>query len=86
MADLTKLPYAGWLEKTLGLLIKGEPVKAICLLTKTNTGEVVMDYHECTTEDFMLFSGMLQQESLIETLKIRGLIPEEEDNEQEEVS
>lgn len=86
MADLTKLPYAGWLEKTLGMLIRGEPVEAICLLTRTNTGDVAMDCHECATEDLMLFSGLLQQEALIETLKIRGLIPEEEDDEQEEVS
>ena len=86
MADLTELPYARWLEKTLGLLIKGEPVEAICMLTKTSTGEVAMDYHECTMEDFMLFSGLLQQEALIETLKIRGLVPEEENDEQEEVS
>ena len=86
MADLTELPYARWLEKTLGRLIQGEPVEAICMITKTNTGEVAMDCHECTMEDFMLFSGLLQQEALIETLKIRGLVPEEEDDEQEEVS
>ena len=81
MPDLTELPYAGWLEKTLGQLVKGEPVGAICMLTKTNTGEVAMDCHECTVEDFMLFSGLLQQEALIETLKFRGLVSEEEDDE-----
>lgn len=86
MPELTELPYAGWLEKTLGLLIKGEPVEAICMLIRTNTGKVAMDCHECTVEDFMLFSGLMQQEALIETLKIRGLVPEEEDDEQEEVS
>ena len=81
MPDLTELPYAGWLEEALGQLIQGEPVEAICMLTRTNTGGVAMDCHECTTEDFMLFSGLLQQEALIETLKIRGLVSEEEDNE-----
>ena len=80
MADLTELPYAGWLESALRQLIQGEPVEAICMLTRTNTGEVAMDYHNCTMEDFTLFSGLLQQEALIETLKIRGLVPEEEDD------
>lgn len=86
MADLTELPYVGWLENALRQLIQGEPVETICISTKTKTGAVAIDYYGCSTEDFMLFSGLLQQEALIETLKIRGLVPEEEDDEQEEVS
>ena len=63
-----------------------EPIENICILTKFDSGDVSARTYECTTGDYLLFSGLLQQEALIATLKDRGLVSEDEEDGQEEMS
>ena len=65
-----------------------EPIEDICILTKFDNGEVSARTYECTTGDYLLFAGLLQQEALITTLKDRGLVSEDEEDygQEEELS
>ena len=89
--DLNNLPYAQWLEESLHNFI-GKPVESICILTKFKNGEVANGYYNCSVSDKLLYAGFIQQDAMIDTLRINGLVlteTTEEDNyddEQEELS
>lgn len=91
MENLNTLPYAEWLEKSLRNFV-GKPVKAICILTKFKDDELGTGYFDCSVADKLLFSGILQQDAMLDTLKNNGYLEEDEedledeDNEQEEMS
>ena len=85
MSAFNEIHWASWLEEQLREMIT-EPIENICILTKFDSGDVSARTYECTTGDYLLFSGLLQQEALIATLKDRGLVSEDEEDGQEEMS
>ena len=78
--DRSTLPYTKWLEEAVAGII-GMPVESICILTKYKDGSVQTGYYECSVADQMLFAGYLNQDAMIETLKINGMIKREEGEE-----
>lgn len=82
MSDLNKLPYAEWLEKSLQNIVD-KPVRAICILTKFEGDDIGTGYFDCGVADKILFSGFLQQDAMLDTLKNNGYLEEEEEDEEE---
>ena len=73
MSDLKKLPYAEWLEQSLRNII-GLPIQSICLLTKTESGEVGTGYYECSSLDKLLFASYLNHDAVTDT--VNGVLVE----------
>lgn len=86
MKDLNKLPYAEWLEQSLQNIV-GKPVQSICIMTRfaeedEETGDTVgSGYWHCSVADKLVFAGFLQQDAMLDTMKVNGYIPDDEDNE-----
>lgn len=86
---LNDLPYAEWLEQSLRNIID-KPVEAICIMTKVASDdkelgdEIGAGYWNCTVADKLLFTGFLQQDAMIDTMKANGYIPDDEDEEDPE--
>ena len=78
--DLSTLPYTKWLEEAVTGIV-GMPVESICILTKYKDGSVQTGYYECEVSDQLLFAGYLNQDAMIETLRINGLIKREDGEE-----
>lgn len=80
MADdvnLTKLPWAAWLEEALQWLCR-QDVRCIALVTILADGSPAINYYKCTIDDQYLM-GM----SLIEDGIFRRMKANQEDQEQE---
>lgn len=75
--DLSALPYTKWLEEAVAGII-GAPVDSICILTKYKDGSVQTGYYNASVHDQLLFAGFLNQDAMIETLKVNGLVQREE--------
>lgn len=78
--DLSTLPYTKWLEEAVAGII-GMPVESICILTKYKDGSVQTGYYKTSVSDQLLFAGYINQDAMIETLKVNGQIPREEGEE-----
>lgn len=87
MSNLNNLPYAKWLEDSLRNLMTMN-IEAICICTKTEDGGVGTGYWNTSMADKLIFSGIIQQDAMIETLRENGMVPmyteDEDDYEQEE--
>lgn len=81
--DLSALPYTKWLEEAVAGII-GMPVESICIMTKYKDGSVMSGYYKCSVNDQLLFAGTLNQDAMIETLKINGLVQSEGNTEVDE--
>ena len=80
MEEINSLPYAEWLEKSLRNLMTMS-IDAICICTKTETGEVGTGYWNTTMGDKLVFAGLIQQDAMLETLRENEYIdPEEEED------
>lgn len=75
--DLSTLPYTKWLEEAVAGII-GMPVESICILTKYTDGSVQTGYYKCSVNDQLLFAGFINQDAMIETLKVNGQIKRDE--------
>lgn len=89
MKDLNKLPYAEWLEQSLQNIV-GKPVQAICIMTKfanTEEGEddIGTGYYNCSVADKLVFAGFLQQDAMLDAMKVNGYIPDDDEIQEEEV-
>ena len=78
--DLSTLPYTKWLEEAVAGII-GMPVESICILTKYKDGSVQTGYYKCSVSDQLLFAGFINQDAMIETLKVNGQIQRDEGEE-----
>ena len=83
---LNELPYAPWLEKALQELINF-PVKGICLVATTETGEVYNNYYQVSMLDKLAIAGVIQQDATFDALAANGVVEyiddeTEENNEQ----
>lgn len=57
--------YHKWLTETLtNLEADSENIGKMMLISVTNDGEVIIDYHNCSTTDFALTAGALLKESI----------------------
>ena len=83
MVDLNKLPYAEWLEQSLQNII-GKPVRSICIMTKFDDDEIGTGYYDCSVADKLLFAGFLQQDAMLDTMRVNGYIADDEDDENTE--
>lgn len=88
MKDLNKLPYATWLEQSLQNII-GKPVQAICIMTKFSDSkedgdDIGTGYYNCSVADKLVFAGLLQQDAMLDAMKVNGYIPDDEDDSEEE--
>ena len=88
MKDLNKLPYAEWLEQSLQNIV-GKPVQAICIMTKfadveDGADDIGTGYYNCSVADKLVFAGFLQQDAMLDTMKVNGYIPDDDDEIQEE--
>lgn len=66
MSNISKLPYAQWLEETLQEMVT-LPLDAICITARLPDGAIYRSYHNCTINDQILFSGHIQMDALIHT-------------------
>lgn len=83
MEDLTTLPYAEWLEKSLQSFV-GKPMKAICILTKYDNDEIGTGYWNASVADKTLFAGILQQDAMLDTLRNNGYLEEDDEEDLED--
>ena len=81
--DITKMPYAKWLEQTLHD-ISSFPVKGIALLVCTDSGDSYTNYYNVSMADKLIMAGLIQQDSTLDMLAANGLIRYEDDEETEE--
>lgn len=81
MTDLNKLPYAKWLEECLHNIVD-MPVESICILTKYEGGALGTQYYECSVSDKLLYAGYLQQDAMLDTMRINGYLVDEDDEEE----
>lgn len=81
--DITKMPYAKWLEQTLHD-ISSFPVKGIALLVCTDSGDSYTNYYNVSMADKLIMAGLIQQDSTLDMLAANGLIQYEDDEEIEE--
>lgn len=89
MNNLNNLPYAEWLEQSLRNIV-GKPVEAICIMTRfadtdDENGDMVgSGYWHCSVSDKLVFAGFLQQDAMLDTMKVNGYIPDDDEDETEE--
>lgn len=82
--DITTKPYAKWLEATLQETLK-MPIKSIGFVAKLNDGAVFTSYSdECSMMDKLQFSGIIQQDAMIDMMEANGIITTEEDDDTED--
>ena len=72
-ANITKMPYAKWLEQTLHD-ISSLPVKGIALLVCTDSGDSYTNYYNVSMSDKLIMTGLIQQDSTIDMLAVNGFI------------
>ena len=82
-ANITKMPYAKWLEQTLHDM-SSFPVKGIALLVCTDSGDSYTNYYNVSMADKLIMAGLIQQDSTLDMLAANGLIQYEDDEETEE--
>lgn len=71
--DLSKIPYAEWLEQALHELLTF-PAKGICIHAITPQGTIYYNHHGLHSGDKVLIAAALQQDAMIDVLKANGHI------------
>lgn len=71
--DITKMPYATWLEKNLLELIK-LPVRSITICATTNNGDVYREYYNTSMADKLITAGIIQQDAMLDSMAANGII------------
>lgn len=78
--DITKLPYAEWLEDALKSM-SALPLRTIAILGVTENGDMYNDYYNANVGDKIMISGFVQQDAMYESLKASGYITDDDDEE-----
>lgn len=79
--DITKMPYASWLEQALRD-ISEHPLQGIVLAGIDEGGDVYTNYYELSMAAKILIAGIINQDAMLDTLINSGYI--ENDDEEEE--
>ncbi len=77
MNDITTKAYASFLEQTLQEMAT-LPVEGICIITKLSGGAAFTSYFNSTSMDKITYAGLIQQDAMIETLRINKMLNGEE--------
>lgn len=78
--DITSMPYAKWLEGTLRELTN-LPTRSICVAAITNDGDQYIDYYNASIPDMLVFSGLINQDAMMNALEANGVIEYTDDEE-----
>lgn len=78
--DITKMPYASWLEQALRD-ISEHPLQGIVLAGVLEDGDVYTNYYELPMAAKVLIAGIINQDAMMDTLINSGYI--EDDGEEE---
>ena len=88
--NLNNLPYAEWLEQSLQNMV-GKPVQAICIMTKFANDDpelgddIGTGYWNASVADKLMFAGFIQQDAMLDTMKMNGYLPDDEEDDQEDL-
>ena len=66
--DVSRLPYAQWLEDTLRDLVESKP-KCICIAAIMPDQTVGTAYYDCTTQDKAIFAHNIQVDITMDVIK-----------------
>lgn len=80
--DITKLPYAQWLEEALKNM-SALPLRTIAVLGITENGDICTHYYNASVSDKIMISGFVQQDAMFESLKASGYIKDDDEDEEE---
>ena len=81
--DITKMPYAEWLEEALKR-ISMLPMRTLVILGIDEQGDTHVDTYGASMGDKLLLSGLIQQDAMLDTLEANGIIKSEDDYEEDE--
>lgn len=81
--DITQMPYARWIENTLRDIMDFN-INGIALAAIAETGETYISYYNMNMVDKLTIAGLIQQDSMMDSLKANGFISYEEDEENED--
>jgi len=74
--DITKLPYAPWLEDAIRTLTENN-VEAICIAIKKPDGYTMTGYWNSHTQDKAMFASAIQSDIVLDIVKQNaGIIKE----------
>ena len=66
--DISKIPYAAWLEESLRVLIESGSER-ICIAGMTEDGKVYTGYYNCNVSDKALFAHYIQTDAFMEEIR-----------------
>ena len=74
--DITKLPYAPWLEKAIRILTKHD-VHAACIVATVDDGDAMTGYWNADEHDKAIFAHNIQSDIILDIVKQNaGIIKE----------
>lgn len=73
MNDITTKAYANFIKKTLSEMVT-LPIEGICIITKLSGGAVFTSYYNSSSMDKITYAGLIQQDAMIDTLKINKML------------
>jgi hypothetical protein len=81
--DITKMPYAQWLEEALRR-VSILPTRTLAILGITEDGDTYIDYYNASMGDKLLLAGLIQQDAMLNTLEANGIIKSEDGYEEDD--
>lgn len=82
MKKINELPYAQWLEDALRDMVDF-PVESIYIVTKMKDGVTSSTYYNCNMNDKLLFAGLIQQDAMMDTLRVNGYLDDDSEGDEE---
>lgn len=80
--NITDMPFASWLEKTLHD-IQEFPVRGIAIALTSDNGDIYTNYYNVSMADKILISGLINQDATLDMMAANGIISYAEDDEEE---
>ena len=65
--DVTKLPYAPWLENAIKVLSE-HSVKSACIVANIESGDTLTGYWKANARDKAIFASNIQSDIVIDTI------------------
>ena len=83
--DVTKLPYAPWLENAIRVLSEHD-VQSACIVASVEGGDTLTGYWKANVQDKAIFASNIQSDIVIDTIRnnaglIRQALEDAEDAE-----